>query len=164
MIGGKSYDDYLREQERKNRGQGLSGGSTYRPEVPEVEETSHMTQTPPAKKKMQPVSLFFIMFGAVFFLFGLMFIALFIWVVPMSDEVPPIIFLGPGIFMVIGLAIMAAGIYYARTGKTPRNVTINGISAEEYNRSHGYEPEETEEETEWENEEDSSRLTTDRKS
>ena len=63
MIGGKSYDDYLREQERKNRGQGLSGGSTYRPEVPEVEETSHMTQTPPAKKKMQPVSLFFIMFG-----------------------------------------------------------------------------------------------------
>ena len=82
----------------------------------------------------------------------------------MSDEVPPIIFLGPGIFMVIGLAIMAAGIYCARTGKTPRNVTINGVSAEEYNRSHGYEPEETEEETEWENEEDSSRLTTDRKS
>ena len=164
MIGGKSYDDYLRDQERKNRGQGLSGRDTYRPEVPEVRHEEQKTQTSEPKKGIQPAALFFVLFGMVFFIFGLSFMVLFVTVMPLYEEDILLIFFVPALFVVIGIAITASGIYYAVTGTTPQNVTINGISAEDYNRIRGYDSEQPEEEEEEEYNQDTSRLSTDWKS
>ena len=72
-------------------------------------------------------------------------------------------YMAPGIFMFVGMAIVIAGIHYGMTGQTPKNVTINGVSAEDYNRIHGYETEKKEETSEDEDQ-DTSRLSTDWKS
>lgn len=162
MIGGKSYDEYLREQERKNRGNGMGSRDNYRPEVPAVEGNDQKTQTSAeVKKAVQPVSIFFILFGGVFFLFGMFFIALFVSVMPMDEEVFFVIFFVPGIFVILGLGFIIAGTHYARTGTVPGHIVINGMTPDEYNRVHGYDPENA---TEEDNDEDSSRLSTDWKS
>ena len=163
MIGGNSYDDYLRDQERKNKGYGLSGRDTYRPEVPYSDDNQQMTQTPEPRKKVQPVSIFFILFGSVFFLFGLFFVVILFLFLPTDEGGMWFMYMAPGIFMFVGMAIVIAGIHYGMTGQTPKNVTINGVSAEDYNRIHGYETEKKEETSEDEDQ-DTSRLSTDWKS
>ena len=164
MIGGKSYDEYLRDQERKNKGYGIGGKENYRPEVPSVEQNGQKTQIPPReRKKIQPVCVFFVAFGFVFFLFGLFFLILFLTVLPAEEDLIFVYFV-PVLFMVIGLAFVLSGIYFTVTGQTPQNITVNGLSPEMYNLLHGYGPEESEAENKEEKEEDSSRLSTDWKS
>ena len=165
MIGGKSYDDYLREQERKNKGDGISGRDTYRPKVPETNRNDQKTQVSPGeRKKVQPVCIFFIAFGMVFFLFGLFFLILFLSVLPEEEDLIFVYFV-PILFMVIGLAFALSGVYFIVTGQTPQNISINGMSPEMYNRTHGYDSGSAEEQNEEEQEnEDSSRLSTDWKS
>ncbi len=145
MLGGKSYDEYLREQERKNKGYGIGGRENYRPEVPEVEKNEQKTRIPSGeRKRVQPVAIVFMMIGGFFFMFGLFFLALFLIVLPAEEELI-IVYFVPVIFIVIGLAFLLSGIHFALTGQTPERIIVNGLTPEEYNRQHGYVSEEAEE-------------------
>ena len=58
MIGGKSYDDYLREQERKNRTYGYETRDAFRSQT----EVAEKTQTSSPKKSVPVEGIFLTVF------------------------------------------------------------------------------------------------------
>ncbi|MBQ4368191.1 MAG: hypothetical protein II805_00220 [Candidatus Methanomethylophilus sp.] len=123
MIGGKSYDDYLREQERKNRTYGYETRDAFRSQT----EVAEKTQTSSPKKSVPVEGIFLTVFGGVFFLFGMFFIFILHSVLPSDESAMLLVYLGPGIFVVVGLVILSVGIYSLATRRPVGKLVINGV-------------------------------------
>ena len=71
--------------------------------------------------------IFLTVFGGVFFLFGMFFIFILHSVLPSDESVMLLVYLGPGIFVVVGLVILSVGIYSLTTRRPVGKLYINGV-------------------------------------
>lgn len=132
-FGSTDYDDYLRQQESRKKDHTYCAGIMLEDNC----SYNKSYDASPAVKGMPPACGFLIMFGTIFVFFGLFFITIMLTLIDEPDLIWFFIIV-PLIFVITGAIIIVAGARMGIKGQTPQNLTINGISAEEYNRRHGY--------------------------
>ena len=91
------------------------------------EEVAEKTQTSSPKKSVPVEGIFLTVFGGVFFLFGMFFIFILHSVLPSDESAMLLVYLGPGIFVVVGLVILSVGIYSLATRRPVGKLYINGV-------------------------------------